>query len=173
MKEVFMNLKRIFILLNVALLLIAPAGAALASPAARTAGHDASYATSSATTTYASWEPRPGDEKLLRGPVFLDLKASRLVVRSTEPFSVDLVLRGYLPTPCHQLRAVRGPTDTNRSIYFTVYSLVDPRLACISVLQPFSVTIPLGTFSAGRYTVYVNGVRLGEFSVGSSRAMTL
>ncbi len=44
-----------------------------------------------------------------------------------------------------------------------VYSVVDPSLVCIMVIKPFNVTIPLGTFSGGHFSVFANGQLIGEF----------
>jgi hypothetical protein len=54
-----------------------------------------------------------------------------------------------------------------------VYSLVKPGIACAAVLQPFSVTVPIGSFSSGSYTVFVNGLRLGSFSAGATTITSL
>jgi hypothetical protein len=43
-----------------------------------------------------------------------------------------------------------------------VYSLVDPDVACIQVLEPFQQGINLGSLPQGSYTVYVNGEQVGE-----------
>lgn len=110
--------------------------------------------------------PQPGDAKLTRGEVILDIKASKVVISGTNPneFSVSLV--GNLPDPCHQLRIVLTPADTNNNINLEVYTLVDTSSgsACITVLQPFKVIYPLGSFTSGHYSVYVNGELLGEFN---------
>jgi hypothetical protein len=76
---------------------------------------------------------------------------------------VDAYLVGALPDPCHLLRITEASSTASNIINIQVYSLFDPSTACITVLKPFAVTYPLGTFSNGKYTVYVNGTRLGTF----------
>jgi hypothetical protein len=43
-----------------------------------------------------------------------------------------------------------------------VYGLVDPGVMCTEVLQPFDVTIPLGSFPTGHYSIFINGSQVGE-----------
>jgi len=123
---------------------------------------------STASVSSSSYAPLPTDSALKRDKVFLDLESSRLLVSATLPVSVQAVIVGNLPDPCHILRAVVGLSSTSRTINISVYSLFNPGTACITVLKPFSVTLPLGTFTSGTYIVLVNGERLGSFSVGST-----
>jgi hypothetical protein len=110
-----------------------------------------------------AYGPQPGDAKLTRDKVFLELENSNLVVMESYPVQVSANLVGSLSDPCHQLRVVLKPADAKNQINLEVYSLFDPNMACITVIQPFSATIPLGSFSDGHYSVKVNGQLLGEF----------
>jgi len=84
-------------------------------------------------------------------------------VSKSHPPQIMLVLRGSLPTPCHHLRvAVNAPDAANR-ITIEVYSVVDPNRVCVQVLAPLDANIPLGSFAAGHYSVWVNGEQIGEF----------
>ena len=105
--------------------------------------------------------PKPGDENLMRGEVFI--QESDLLIRESFPPQISLVFSGDLPTPCHELRAVVNPPDDENKILVDVYSLVDPNLACIQVLEPFEESIDLGTFASGHYTVWINSEMVGEF----------
>jgi hypothetical protein len=111
-------------------------------------------------TTFA---PQPGDDKLTRGDVSIDLTASRLINPGTEPIEVSADFKGTLPDPCHQLRIELTPPDAHNKIILQVYSVFDPKTACITVIQPFQVIYPLGSLSSGHYTVVVNGQPLGAF----------
>jgi hypothetical protein len=111
----------------------------------------------------SGYEPQPGDDKLKRDQVFLDAEGSRLIYSGEPPLRVSLTLSGNLSDPCHQLRVVVTPASANREIKLDVYSLFDPNKACITVLQPVNVTIPLGVYNAGHYSVYVNDDFVGEF----------
>ena len=112
----------------------------------------------------SGYEPQPGDDKLKRDQVFLDVESSRVVILESLPPQVSLSLNGNLSDPCHQLRVLVSPANADRQINLDVYSLVDAGQACITVLKPFSATIPLGSyFYGGHFTVYVNGELVGEF----------
>ncbi len=113
----------------------------------------------------SGYEPQPGDENLKRSQVFLDLASSKLVVNGTGPLEVSVILNGNLPDPCHQLRVVVMGANENNSINLEVYSLAESGKACITVLKPFEVSIPLGSFSGGHILVYVNDEVLGEFGI--------
>jgi hypothetical protein len=98
--------------------------------------------------------------------VYLELASSRLVVNGTGPLEVSVILNGNLPDPCHQLRVVVLPENENTAINLQVYSLAESGKVCITVLEPFEVTIPLGSYSGGHYLVSVNDEVLGEFGIG-------
>ncbi len=102
--------------------------------------------------------PRPGDERLKRGPVFLD--ASEPLVLESYPPRYMLRLRGSLPTPCHQPRAVIDRDEARAEIRVEVYSLSEPGAVCAQVLTPFEGYVSLGSASR-RYQVLVNGQPVG------------
>lgn len=111
----------------------------------------------------SGYEPQPGDATLKRDKVFLDLENSSLLVMESYPIQVSATLNGSLSDPCHQLRVVVTPANEQNHIEIEVYSVYDPNEICITVIQPFNVNIPLGSFVDGQYNVYVNGELLGEF----------
>jgi hypothetical protein len=111
----------------------------------------------------SGYEPQPGDEKLMRDQVFLELENSDVVVVAYEPSQATVHLRGNLSDPCHLLRVVVTPPDNSNTINLEVYSVVDSSTACITVIEPFEATIPLGSYTSGHYVVVVNEVKLGEF----------
>ncbi len=160
-----MKAKSFYILSIVTLLLAAFTGPAFAAPARV---NSTAILSTSTTTLSASYSPQPGDDKLTRDKVFMDFSKSRLLISATRPVSVQAVLVGYLPDPCHVLRVVVGSASLGNTINITVYSLFKAGTACATVLQPFSVTVPLGSFTSGSYTVFVNGTKLGSFSAGAA-----
>ena len=95
--------------------------------------------------------------------MILDKVASQLIESGTQPNEVSARLKGSLSDPCNQLRIVLTPADAQNKIDLEVYSLFDSSNACVTVIQPFLVNYPLGTFSSGHYSVYLNGELLGEF----------
>jgi len=105
--------------------------------------------------------PKPGDEQLTRGNVFLD--EAGLLIRESYPPQISVALRGTLPTPCHELRAEISVPDQENKIAVDVYSVVDPDKVCIQVLEAFEEQIGLGTFPSGHYSVWVNDQLAGEF----------
>lgn len=111
----------------------------------------------------SGYEPQPGDENLKRDQVLLELASSQLVVIATQPAQAKATLTGNLSDPCHFLRVIVTPPDSNNTISIEVYTLVDANTACITVLKPFTASIPLGRYSSGEYTVMVNGEKLGQF----------
>ncbi|MFZ2098228.1 MAG: hypothetical protein WAV05_16475 [Anaerolineales bacterium] len=114
----------------------------------------------------SSYEPQPGDVNLQRDQVMLDLESSTIFIQPSDPAQVEAILNGNLSDPCHELRVVVSPPDAKKTINLEVYTLVDPSTACITVIKPFSATIPLGSYTSGEYTVLVNGEKLGTFTAG-------
>jgi hypothetical protein len=111
----------------------------------------------------AGYEPQPGDARLTRGELTLDMSLSKLYSSDSQPRLVTVILKGELPDPCHQLRILSTPAEPGNTINLDVYSVYNPHTICITVTRPFQVTYSLGSFSSGRYSVYVNGQLLGEF----------
>lgn len=105
--------------------------------------------------------PRAGDEQLQRGEVYLD--SVDLLAMESYPPQFSLLLKGNLPTPCHQLRVTYHEPDTQNRIMIEVYSLADPQAVCAQMLQPFEQAVPLGSFPSGHYTLWVNGKQISEF----------
>jgi len=110
-----------------------------------------------------NYKPQTSDGNLNRGNVFLDFKSSEILVMESAPVQVNVLLKGDLPDPCHELRAIPTTDEAAKRVDLEVYSLVGKGGACITVLQPFEATILLGSFSGGTYEVFVNGEKLGEF----------
>ena len=107
------------------------------------------------------YAPRPGDDQLLRGEIYLD--SVDLLTMESYPLQFALILKGNLPTPCHEIRVVVSESDAENKINLEVYSLADPDAICVQMLQPFEQNIPLGSFPSGHYTVWINGEQVAEF----------
>jgi hypothetical protein len=107
------------------------------------------------------YTPKPGDSKLLRSAVYLD--ETSILLMESYPVQVALTMKGNLPTPCHSLRISIADSDVENRIAIEVYSVADPNGVCIQILEPFDVSIPLGSFPTGHYTVWLNGEQVGEF----------
>jgi hypothetical protein len=109
------------------------------------------------------YAPQPEDSTLSRGEAYID--SSDILLLESQPVQVQLLLNGNLPNPCYQLRAqVLNPDDQNR-IDIEVYSVVDPEMICAEVLEPFEARIPIGSYSDGIFTVWLNGEEVGTFNL--------
>ena len=91
--------------------------------------------------------PQPADSNLTQVTVFV--QETSLVVRESYPPQISLNLSGDLPTPCHELRVQVNEPDEKNNINVDAYSVVDPNLVCIQVLEPFEASIDLGAFPSG------------------------
>jgi len=86
-----------------------------------------------------------------------------LLQMESYPVQVALRVVGSLPTPCHEPRWEVVWPDARGRIEVTLFSEADPSLLCIQVLEPFEQELVLGSFSSGKYSVWVNGQQVGEF----------
>ncbi len=81
------------------------------------------------------------------------------------PRRTAVSILGYMPGVCNKLRIQVNPPDGERRIFIEVYSLIDPSAACEGVFRQFEATLLLGRYTGGRYTVWVNGLLVGDFVV--------
>jgi hypothetical protein len=105
-----------------------------------------------------------GDEGKTRGNAYIN--DVQLMIMESYPVQISLAVSGDLPTPCNELRyAIEQPDEENR-IYVEVYSVIDPGMMCVQVLDPFAknISLPVQGLPDGTYAVYVNGELVGEFS---------
>jgi len=123
------------------------------------AGCDHDSGKSSDTYDYA---PRPSDDQLSRGPATID--SAELLILESYPPQYNLQLAGTLPTPCHAWRAAVAPPDAAKQIDVEVYSVVDPGIICIQVIEVFEGVVAIPTPPPGRYTVRVNDQSIGVIS---------
>ncbi len=105
--------------------------------------------------------PRLTDGSLLRENAYVE--SADLLVMESYPLQFMLTVTGNLPTPCNQLRVDVHPPDKDNKIVVDVYSVVAPDTMCAEVIQPFSENVPLGSFPAGHYTIWINGEKVAEF----------
>ncbi len=109
------------------------------------------------------YAPSPSDSQLVRGNA--NITDTELLLMESYPVQVMLVLRGTLPTPCHQLRVDARPADEQGRVQVEVYTVVDPAMACIQMIKEFEANVPLGSFPSGHYSVWLNGKLIKEFDV--------
>ncbi|MCB2179968.1 hypothetical protein KQH54_02480 [bacterium] len=113
---------------------------------------------------YQDQDRGPGQGKLSEGNVFLS--NTQLLIMESYPVQVAVDISGDLPTPCNQLTVDIAEPNADNQIYLNVYSLVDPAMTCIAVLDPFieQVHLPMDNLADGTYEVWVNGTLVGEFT---------
>lgn len=100
---------------------------------------------------------------MTRGPVYID--ETELLLLESFPVQIELVIRGALPTPCASLEwLVEAPDDQGR-IQVEAFSLQDPTIDCIQVLQEMEESLAIGSYSEGVYSVWLNGELVGEFEI--------
>lgn len=107
-------------------------------------------------------EPLPDEARLSRGKVFIE--GTQLQILESFPVQIMLEVSGTLPTPCHQLRMMMNPPDEKNKIELELYSLVDPDMMCVQMLQFFEERINLGSFPSGDYEIFLNGDKVGDFT---------
>lgn len=100
---------------------------------------------------------------MTRGPVYID--EAELVILESLPVQIEIVIRGALPTPCASLEWSTEPPDDRGRILVEAFSLQDPGIDCIQVLQEMEERLPIGSYSKGSYSVWLNGELVGEFDV--------
>ena len=109
------------------------------------------------------WLPIPEDKALEKGEIFID-SVDVLALESFPP-QFKLQIRGSLPTPCHILRVQLAEPDAQKRIMVNIYSVVDPKMMCVQMLQEFEASVPVPTPPSGeKYTVWVNGELVGEIN---------
>jgi len=99
----------------------------------------------------------------VEGPVFVD--STEILYLESFPVQVRLSVRGSLPSPCHQ---TEWSVDTDgAAIDVTLWSVVALGQVCAQVLEPFEVSIPLGSFEAADLAVLLNGESIGRLAIGA------
>lgn len=96
-------------------------------------------------------------------PVYID--STDILYLESYPVQVNLVVKGSLPTPCHE--PAYEVQDLGTSIDVMLWSLADPEMMCAQVLEPFEVTIPLGSYETADIPVILNGEEVGRIEVGA------
>ena len=107
------------------------------------------------------YQPQPGDDAMTRGQAFLD--SADLLILESYPVQIMLIIKGSLPTPCHQLRVAIDPPDEKNQIQVDLYSVIEPNQICVQVEEPFERNVGLGSFPTGHYSIWNNGEIIAEF----------
>jgi len=94
--------------------------------------------------------------------VYID--ATEILNLESFPVQVRLVVRGALPTPCHE--AVWEIEELGDAIHVSLWSEADPESACAQVMETFEVSIPLESFESSASPVLLNGEGVGRSAIG-------
>src|SRR4030065_2615997 len=92
-------MKEFILPISISLLLVSLAGCSLLPPV----NIPPTPTPTPPSTPPSSYEPQPGDDKLKRDQVFLELDNSSLVIMESYPIQVSAILNGNISDPCHQL----------------------------------------------------------------------
>ncbi|GAB4539117.1 MAG: hypothetical protein Fur002_03630 [Anaerolineales bacterium] len=105
---------------------------------------------------------QPDDAKRLRAETMLT--SAQLSERiDLDPPRVQVNLLGVMTDACQQLRIQPHLPDGEYRIFIEIYSVSEPSAKCENVFRQFEVNILLGVYSPGRYTLWVNNQRIGDF----------
>jgi hypothetical protein len=80
------------------------------------------------------------------------------------PVQVRLAVLGSVPTPCHEV--LWEVDDFGWAVDVRLWSEHDRARTCIQVLEPFEVSIPLGSFESASKPVLLNGEQIGRLAIG-------
>ena len=112
--------------------------------------------------THAAEPPSAGG---VPGPVYVD--STEILYLESYPVQVQLLVRGSLPTPCHEL--AYDVQDHGDSIDVRLWSTIDLGQMCVQVLEPFELSIPLGSYETADLPVFLNGEEVGRIEIGSGQ----
>lgn len=154
-------MKKIFTFLFTFTLLLSACGTNPNEPISSTPSYPNNSYPNSSNTNTNDFSPKPEDVTLIRNEAYID--SNDLLTMESYPPQFMLALKGSLPTPCHQLRVMVNPPDAENKILVEVYSVTNPDQICVQVLSPFAVNVPLGSFAAGHYILFVNENQVAEF----------
>jgi len=110
-----------------------------------------------------SYLPQPGDVSLKRDSV--EIVKTDLTATASYPAQDVLTISYFTPTPCHQFRLRVSQPGIDKKISIEAYSLKKPEQVCtlMRLATPSQIGVNLGSYPAGHYTVWLNGVQVGEF----------
>jgi hypothetical protein len=109
------------------------------------------------------YAPQSGDSQLVVDTV--RMVNTEILTMESNPPQFSLKLSFFTPTACQQYRVTVDRPDANGRIVVSVYSLRKENQPCnlMQLATPTEVSLNLGSFSNGHYTVWVNGVQVAEF----------
>ena len=107
----------------------------------------------------------PSEEDKPAAQDAVSIEQTQILLLESFPVQVMLELEGYMPTPCHTLQWEVSEPDAQRRIEVEVWAVVESEVLCIQVVERFEQRIPLGDYTEGAFSVWVNGERVGTFEI--------
>jgi hypothetical protein len=104
-------------------------------------------------------QPRPPIPGNIDGEVYIS--STNLIIAESFPIQVSLQVEGEKPTPCHEI--FWTAEDTGEAIEITMISQTAPDQACAQVIEPFMISVPLGSWADESREVILNGEPVGSF----------
>lgn len=104
-------------------------------------------------------EPRPPIDGSVDGEVWV----TGADVRIMESFPVQIMLdvTGEKPTPCHEI--FWTVEDDGEVIAIEMLSQVGAEQSCAQVIEPFTIAVPLGSWTEESREIELNGEIVGSF----------
>lgn len=103
--------------------------------------------------------PRPPIPGSTDGEV--TITGTDLLIMESFPIQVSLWVEGEKPTPCHEI--FWTAEDTGDAIEIMMISQVNPDQSCAQVIEPFAISVPLGSWADESRDVILNEVEVGSF----------
>jgi hypothetical protein len=107
----------------------------------------------------------PSEESKPPAQGVVSIEKAQILLLESFPVQVQLQLEGYKPTPCHTLQWGVSEPDSQGRIDVEVRAGIESELLCIQVVERFEVRIPLGDYTEGAFSVWVNGEQVGAFEL--------
>ena len=104
-------------------------------------------------------EPRPPIEGSIDGEVWVTGADVRIM--ESFPVQVALDVAGEKPTPCHEIYWT--VEDDGEVIAIEMISQVASEQVCADVIEPFTIAVPLGSWTGESREIRLNGEVVGSF----------
>ena len=106
---------------------------------------------------------QPGDNSMMRGD--LRIASANVSMTGSNPEQAMLHFGYFPPTPCYDLRVEVAQPDAQNRIQVSAYGVAPKDKACtlMALATPLQAELSLGSYPKGHYSVWLNGVKVGEF----------
>jgi len=105
----------------------------------------------------------PTEKVYKKGIAYVDFDLSEIIVKESYPMQVEVIAKGDLPTPCHEIRYEVADPDENKAIHISIYSEIEVGKICAEMLEAFEISILVGDFEEVGYSIWINDYEIGGF----------